>query len=97
MSVYGSGMRRGSWEPQMRRNADIPPVPAPLPVPEREADKPPRGSSSAPRRRAVPDLLGSILPDSIDSDTLLIAALLFLLLKEGGDIKLVIALGYILL
>ncbi len=43
------------------------------------------------------DLLGSILPDGIDSDTLLIAALLFMLLKEGGDIRLVIALGYILL
>lgn len=90
MSVYFSGMRRGSWEPQAR-HADIPPLPPP--VIEQQADKPPQ-SRSAPRRR---DLLGSILPDGIDSDTLLIAALLFMLLKEGGDIRLVIALGYILL
>ena len=33
----------------------------------------------------------------IDSDKLLIAALLYLLIKEGADIKLMIALGYILL
>ena len=85
MSVYGSGMRRGSWEPPTR-HADMPPLPPP--VIEQQAEKPPQ-SRSAPRRR---DLLGSILPDGIDSDTLLI-----LLLKEGGDIRLVIALGYILL
>ncbi|MCR5707783.1 hypothetical protein SAMN02910353_01722 [Ruminococcus sp. YRD2003] len=91
MSVYVSGRARGSWEPQKRRNADIPP--APPPAIEQKADKPPQPHGS-PRRR---DLLGGILPDGIDSDTLLIAALLFLLLKEGGDIKLVIALGYILL
>ena len=91
MSVYGSGMARGSWEPQNRRNADIPP--APPPAIEQRADKPPDGRGAARR----PDLLGGILPNGIDSDTLLIAALLFLLLKEGGDIKLVIALGYILL
>ena len=91
MSVYGSGTARGSWEPENRRRADIPP--APPPAIEQKKDIPPQ--TCAPQRRR--DLLGGILPDGIDSDTLLIAALLFLLLKEGGDIKLVIALGYILL
>lgn len=91
MSVYGSGAARGSCEPNNRRNADIPPLPPP--ETEQKADKPPQPHGS-PRRR---DLLGGLLPDGIDSDTLLIAALLFLLLKEGGDIRLVIALGYILL
>lgn len=37
------------------------------------------------------------LPFGLDKDTLLIAALLFLLIKDGGDMKLIIALGYILL
>ena len=33
----------------------------------------------------------------LDSDKLLIAALLYMLIKEGADIKLIIALGYILM
>ncbi len=37
------------------------------------------------------------LPSGIDRDTLLIIALLFLLIKDGGDMKLILALGYILL
>ena len=53
------------------------------------------------RRELLPPnfsaLLGKLMPGSIDSDTLLIAALLLILMKEGGDIKLVLALGYILL
>ena len=42
------------------------------------------------------DLLRGLLPESIDRDTLLVAALLWLMLKEGGDLKLILALGYIL-
>lgn len=38
------------------------------------------------------ELLGSV-----DKDTLLIAAMLILLMKEGGDKRLIIALGYILM
>lgn len=45
--------------------------------------------------------LGSFIDDflggGIDDDKLLIAALLYMLIKEGADIKLIIALGYILL
>lgn len=37
------------------------------------------------------------LPFELDRDTLLITALLFLLIKDGGDMKLILALGYILL
>lgn len=36
-------------------------------------------------------------PFGIDDDTLLIAALLFLMLKENSDMKLILALIYILL
>ncbi|MCM1133511.1 MAG: hypothetical protein NC340_08575 [Ruminococcus flavefaciens] len=37
------------------------------------------------------------MPFGLDKDTLLITALLFLLIKDGGDMKLILALGYILL
>lgn len=43
------------------------------------------------------DILSGLLSGSIDRDTLLVAALLYLLIKEGGDMKLILALGYILL
>ncbi|SHM24286.1 hypothetical protein [Ruminococcus flavefaciens] len=46
-------------------------------------------------------LLGGLADEffegGIDSDKLLIAALLYILIKEGADIKLIIALGYILM
>lgn len=38
-----------------------------------------------------------MLDGGIDSDKLLVAVLLYLLIKEGADIKLIIALGYILM
>lgn len=37
------------------------------------------------------------LPSVPDRDTLLIAVLLILLIKDGGDMKLILALGYILM
>ena len=103
MSVYGRNYRRGSYQPRQlagRANSDIPPAPKPLPEPEQPAPEPPKigkapaGSAPQPNSSA---LLGNLMPGSIDSDTLLIAALLLILMKEGGDIKLVLALGYILL
>ena len=39
----------------------------------------------------------SEITGSLDGDKLLIAALLLLLMREGGDIRLILALGYILL
>ncbi len=42
-------------------------------------------------------VLDEFLGGKLDKDKLLIAALLFLLLREGGDKKLILALGYILL
>lgn len=43
------------------------------------------------------DLLRQILSGGTDKDKLLIGALMFALLREGGDMKLILALGYILL
>lgn len=34
---------------------------------------------------------------NIDRDTLLVGALIYLLIKDGGDMRLILALGYILL
>lgn len=48
---------------------------------------------TAPKR----GMFGGILPKGIDRDTLLIAALLLILIKEGGDMKLILALAYIIL
>ena len=85
MSVYGRIYGAG--------NSDIPPQEKTLPEmkPEEPKNKP------SQRRKNAPSLLSGLLPDGIDRDTLLIAAILLLLLKEGGDIRLVLALGYILL
>ncbi len=48
----------------------------------------------------VPSDSGSIIDKLLgdtDSDKLLILALMFLLIREGADMKLILALGYILL
>ncbi len=58
------------------------------PLPESTASKP-----SDPVSGIIADIFGS----PADSDKLLIAALLLLLIREGGDIRLILALGYILL
>lgn len=43
------------------------------------------------------DLLDSLFHGKLDSDKLMILLLMAILIKEGADIKLIIALGYILL
>lgn len=43
------------------------------------------------------EILGNILSGDLDSDRLLIIALMFVLIKEGADKTLILALGYILL
>ena len=49
------------------------------------------------KNRIFDSLVDEFLDDGIDSDKLLIAAILYMLIKEGADIKLIIALGYILI
>ncbi len=43
------------------------------------------------------NIIEKLLGNDMDSDKLLILALIFLLIKEGADTKLILALGYILL
>ncbi|WP_295087847.1 hypothetical protein [Ruminococcus sp.] len=43
------------------------------------------------------ELLDEFFDGKIDNDKLLIGALMYMLIKEGADMKLIIALGYILM
>lgn len=46
---------------------------------------------------AEKNIVNELFANGIDQEKLLIAALLYMLIKEGADMKLIIALGYILL
>ncbi|MDE5835020.1 MAG: hypothetical protein K2K02_10450 [Ruminococcus sp.] len=43
------------------------------------------------------DILEKIFGKNLESDKLLVLALMFMLVREGADMKLILALGYILL
>ena len=45
----------------------------------------------------LPDMLSRLFEGKIDSDKLIIIALMVILAREGADMKLILALGYILL
>lgn len=59
-------------------------------LPEKTAEEPKKNDG-------LSELLKGLLTDGLDADKLLTAAVLLLLLHEGGDKKLLIALGYILM
>lgn len=66
---------------------------------KREDTAPPAENKSPEKKQSGMQLnkfLEDFFGDSIDADKLLIAALIWLLIKEGADKKLIIALGYIL-
>ena len=65
------------------KNADIPPAM--------------NNNISMPTGNPVSSLSEIFSGNSQDSDKLLILALMFLLIKDGADMKLILALGYILL
>ena len=56
-----------------------------------------RAEHKSDKRSFFDGLIDEFLDGGIDSDKLLIAAVLYMLIKEGADIKLIIALGYILM
>ena len=63
-------------------------------------DLPPEVSQQSVHRQpadSIQSLLNEITGGKPDAEKMLIAALLFLLIKEGADIKLMLALGYILM
>ena len=70
-----------------RAAVDIPPLP------ENETEE----SASGTKKSIFDDIANEFFGGSIDSDKLLIALIIYMLIKEGADIKLILALGYILL
>lgn len=73
-----------------RSNIDEPPAQI-----SPESDVSDTGKTTNPTNQ-LNGLLDGIFGGNIDSDKLLIAAILLLLIKEGADKKLILALGYIL-
>ena len=72
--------------------------------PDGEGDIPPEGNAPpchAPENSRhssfISGVLGEFLGTVPDRDSLLIAAILLLLIREGGNIRLILALAYILL
>ncbi len=63
--------------------------PHPLPANNRNGAKPLNCTSTNP--------LGALLGNNIDTEKLLILILLFILYKNNADIKLILALGYLLI
>lgn len=78
-------------------DGDIPPNDRSTEIPKYEDDI----KSQPPPKQTVKNSLGNLLNElignPIDSDKLLIAAILLMLMKEGGDKRLILALGYILI
>lgn len=91
MSVFDNSRR---YNREYFRRADIPPV-KPNDVSE------PQLSDFRDDGKKITDslkqIIENIIGNSRDSDKLLVIALIFLLAKEGADMKLILALGYILL
>lgn len=101
MAVYrgnsSNDMRNGRMklyqETHRTSAADLPPC--------IKEDKKSENSCETERKDKKGGLFDGIIDDffdgGVDSDKLLIAAILYMLIKEGADMKLIIALGYILM
>ena len=70
---------------------------APDPQPKKESFETRRQSAESSRQRP-PDIFGSLFSDmKIDSEKALILLMLFVLYKNKADVKLLLALGYLLM
>ncbi len=96
MAVYGIDPRRDNarlYRGVYRNSAaDLPPQKC-----EESCGKEKQDVKSEKKQNALEGLVDEFFEGGADSDKLLIAALLYMLIKEGADIKLIIALGYILM
>lgn len=84
---------------EMRRRVDPPPAPE---EPRRPQQSPPRSSSaggliSSLLRGSEGEGLFNIAGIAVDEEKALIAMLIYILYKQGADVKLLLALGYLLL
>ncbi len=75
------------------------PVPevAEIPEPEPRINNNTMSYKNNYNKPSIPENIGKILGGSLDSEKLTIIALIIILAKEGADIKLILALGYILI
>ncbi len=72
---------------------------APAQSPRRGEPERPKADSKPVQSNPIQDILGQLLGDGagLDSDRIIILLLLFVLYKNHADIKLLLALGYLLL
>lgn len=88
-SHYSQGQRQ-HHEPQ--------PEAEPEPRQKQQASEPePERLKSPVSEKQHADLLKGLFEGKIDSEKLMIIALMVILIREGADMKLILALGYILL
>lgn len=90
MSVFDNSRR---YNREYFRRADIPPVRRNDVSEPLLSDFRDDGKKTDSLRQIIENIIGN----SHDNDKLLVIALIFLLAKEGADMKLILALGYILL
>lgn len=83
---------------EMRRRVDPPPAPE---EPRRPQQSPPRSNAggliSSLLRGSESEGLFNIAGIAVDEEKALIAMLIYILYKQGADVKLLLALGYLLL
>lgn len=72
--------------------ADVPPL-----TDKKESKHEESKDLNSSEHRFFDDLIDDFFDGKIDNDKLLIGAFMYLLIKEGADMKLIIALGYILM
>lgn len=54
-------------------------------------------TNDVPKKDVLTDNIGKLFKEGLDSDRITILAVIYLLIREGADMKLVLALAYILL
>jgi hypothetical protein len=77
--------------------ADLPPYSKCEKICRNDAESEEKIIKNKKEKKTLDGLVNEFFEEGIDSDKLLIAVLLYTLIKEGADIKLIIALGYILM
>jgi len=75
------------------KHDEIPETPEPQPYHENSPAK----NNQNHNKSIIPENLGKIIGEGLDSEKLTIIALIIILAKEGADMKLILALGYILI
>ena len=83
MNLYHGSHRKAA--------ADVPPSPDNVTRHEECSN------DNSSKNKLFDELIDEFFDGKIDNDKLLIGALMYMLIKEGADMKLIIALGYILM